>query len=100
MADNKHSSTIKAIPLLTKTNYSVWKNCMENMLDVQELRENLIEEDGIPLYNKKGINLIPYVGWGLIWLFSLFFRFSRPICFYYVSGLLLIPMGVFVSFFG
>lgn len=39
-------TAIEAIPLLTIDNYSLWKNRVENMLDLQELYDDLTGEKG------------------------------------------------------
>ncbi|KNZ62799.1 uncharacterized protein VP01_12229g2 [Puccinia sorghi] len=39
-------TAIEAIPLLTVDNFSLWKNRVENMLDLQELYDNLTSEKG------------------------------------------------------
>jgi hypothetical protein len=39
-------TSIKAIPLLTIDNYTLWKNQVENMLDLQELTDALTKPDG------------------------------------------------------
>ncbi|KNZ54386.1 uncharacterized protein VP01_2960g2, partial [Puccinia sorghi] len=35
-------TAIEAIPLLTQDNYTLWKNRVKNMLDLQELLEPLV----------------------------------------------------------
>jgi hypothetical protein len=37
---------IEAIPLLTTDNYTLWKNRIDNMLDLQGLRDSLTTEEG------------------------------------------------------
>ncbi|KNE86599.1 hypothetical protein PSTG_20039, partial [Puccinia striiformis f. sp. tritici PST-78] len=39
-------STIEAIPLLTMDNYSLWKDRVDNMLDLQNLNDSLTKNDG------------------------------------------------------
>lgn len=39
-------TAIEAIPLLTSDNFTMWKNRVENMLDLQGLRIPLTSEDG------------------------------------------------------
>jgi len=40
-------TAIEAIPLLTMDNYTLWKNRVENMLDLQELRTSLTSPTGV-----------------------------------------------------
>ncbi|KNZ63601.1 hypothetical protein VP01_1121g5 [Puccinia sorghi] len=40
-------TTIEAIPLLTQDNYTLWKNRVENMLDLQELLDPLVQPNGV-----------------------------------------------------
>ncbi|KNZ60139.1 hypothetical protein VP01_1605g2 [Puccinia sorghi] len=40
-------TAIKAIPLLTQDNYTLWKNRVENMLDLQDLLEPLVSPTGV-----------------------------------------------------
>ncbi|KAI7963838.1 hypothetical protein MJO29_004265 [Puccinia striiformis f. sp. tritici] len=39
-------TALEAIPLLTPDNYSLWKNCIGNMLDLQGLRDSPTAQDG------------------------------------------------------
>ncbi|KAI7961813.1 hypothetical protein MJO28_002302 [Puccinia striiformis f. sp. tritici] len=47
-------TALEAIPLLTVDNYSLWKNCIGNMLDLQGLCDSLTAEDG-SLTNMKDV---------------------------------------------
>ncbi|EFP90819.2 uncharacterized protein PGTG_16845 [Puccinia graminis f. sp. tritici CRL 75-36-700-3] len=39
-------TALEAIPKLTADNYTLWKNLVDNMLDIQNLREALTSENG------------------------------------------------------
>ncbi|KAA1102683.1 hypothetical protein PGTUg99_030930 [Puccinia graminis f. sp. tritici] len=39
-------TALEAIPKLTADNYTLWKNLIDNMLDIQNLRESLTSENG------------------------------------------------------
>jgi hypothetical protein len=39
-------TALEAIPKLTADNYTLWKNLVDNMLDIQNLRESLTSENG------------------------------------------------------
>ncbi|KNZ56017.1 hypothetical protein VP01_251g9 [Puccinia sorghi] len=49
-------TAIEAIPLLTMDNYTLWKNRVENMLDLQELLKPLTSENGV-LSNTEDVQL-------------------------------------------
>ncbi|KNE97281.1 hypothetical protein PSTG_09390 [Puccinia striiformis f. sp. tritici PST-78] len=49
-------TALEAIPLLTVDNYSLWKNCIGNMLDLQGLRNSLTAADGF-LTNMEDVQL-------------------------------------------
>ncbi|EFP93471.2 uncharacterized protein PGTG_19383 [Puccinia graminis f. sp. tritici CRL 75-36-700-3] len=49
-------TALKAIPLLTANNYTLWQNCTDNMLDLQGLRDSLTSEKGT-LTSSEDINL-------------------------------------------
>ncbi|KNZ55087.1 hypothetical protein VP01_276g7 [Puccinia sorghi] len=52
-------TAIKAIPLLSMDNYTLWKNQVENMLDLQDLLKPLTTETGV-LSNTEDTNVITH----------------------------------------